>query len=61
MKWQALLGIIISLGFGLFIMSQVHIDQLATALKSVDYVFLALTALVQMSTHLEGLALAILL
>jgi hypothetical protein len=52
MKWQALFGIIISFGVGLFIVSRVNFDQLATALQSADYVFLVLTALVQVSTHL---------
>src|SRR4029453_5612563 len=52
MKWHALLGIIISVIFGLFVLSQIDLDRLGLALHSAHYRFLVLAALTQMSTHL---------
>jgi uncharacterized protein (TIRG00374 family) len=52
MKWHALLGIIISVIFGLLMLSQIDLDRLGMALHSARYRFLVLAALIQMSTHL---------
>lgn len=52
MKWRAILGIILGLGFGLYVMYQVDLRQLGAALRSAQYSYLVLATLVQVSTHL---------
>jgi uncharacterized protein (TIRG00374 family) len=51
MKWQAILGIMVSLGLGLFVVSKVDLGQLGTALHSARYSYLALAILAQVCTH----------
>jgi glycosyltransferase 2 family protein len=52
MKWNVLLGIVISVGFVLGILYQVDFTQLLTALQSVHLASLALAALLLLFTHL---------
>jgi uncharacterized protein (TIRG00374 family) len=52
MKWNVLLGIVISIGFVLGILYQVDFTQLLTALQSVRPVPLVLAALLLVFTHL---------
>ena len=52
MKWHAVLGIILSLGFGLFILSQVDLHRLGSALHSAQYSYLLLATLAQVCTHI---------
>jgi uncharacterized protein (TIRG00374 family) len=52
MKWHALLGMIMSVGFGLLLLSQMDFHRLGTALQSAQYGFFILAALTQITTHL---------
>jgi uncharacterized membrane protein YbhN (UPF0104 family) len=52
MKWHAVLGILMSVILGVFILAQVDFERLGTALQSAQYRFLVMAALVQIATHL---------
>lgn len=52
MKWHALLGLLLSLGFGVFMFLQVDFARLGAALHTARYSLLVLAMLTQVLTHL---------